>query len=63
MVCLCHTCSPTHKFNSMECMFCHKGLEGEGKLKSSHGARVCKSCMAGALKVLEEAIRKEKVNE
>ena len=63
MACLCKGCSPNYKFNSMECMFCHNGLQGEGKLKSLHGARVCQSCIKNAAEVLNKAIKQEKVNE
>ena len=40
-------------------MFCHNGLKGDGKLKSSNGARVCQSCMKDAAEVLEKAIKEE----
>jgi hypothetical protein len=61
MTCLCKGCSPNYKFNSMECMFCHKGLQGEGKLKSSNGARVCQGCMKSAAEVLDKDSVKEKL--
>jgi ribosomal protein L24E len=52
-VCYCPKCSD-EKFNSSRCMFCQAGLKGEGKLKSSNGARVCISCIKKGMKLLEE---------
>jgi hypothetical protein len=61
MACYCHNCFPDYKFNQNECMFCHTKLQGEGKLKSPNGARVCQNCIKNAVKILDED--KEKVNE
>lgn len=59
MACACHNCSPDLKFNSVECMWCHKSIGGVGKLNSPNGARVCQNCIKDAFKTLEKAIKKE----
>lgn len=59
MVCLCTGCAPKQSFNSAECMWCQKGLQGMGKLISPNGARVCQDCIKKAAEALEKAIKGE----